>query len=319
MKRLTLFIALGLAVLFAIFASSAAATFTANNKGTEGNALFAFHIENAGSTIYCGSIETSQLSWQIKKEGKASGSGPELALNFASWGGCVVEYKEGSVAKFTGGKCTWEAKETGSEREVTGKIANTCTLNSEIGGKSCQVTIKPESNEKLSTLELADSGKENEHMSVNIELKGVTLSTSGSGCETAGIKSTSTAKLTGAIDAFEVTPGVVVPIFRLFFGGGATPAINALNGTRTVIVSNSGTPAKPEMELANAGPDFGSYEVINKTLAECQGTMIATQGTCTMTVKFIARTPNGGVAYQKFQILGAGGAVIDQMTIIANG
>lgn len=126
MKRLALVVVLALAGLLSIAVSSASAEFTANNESTEGDALFAFAIENAGPAISCGAIETGQLTWQVKNKGEASGSGPELSLNFASWGTCVVEYKKGSTATFTGGKCTWEAKEAGSEREVTDKIANTC-------------------------------------------------------------------------------------------------------------------------------------------------------------------------------------------------
>lgn len=192
-------------------------------------------------------------------------------------------------------------------------------LSGEIEKKSCEITLKPESNEKLSTLELANSGENNEHLAVNIELEGATLGASGGGCETAGLKSTSAAKLTGVIEAFEVTPGVAAPVFRLSFGGGMYPRMTGLNQTRTVSITNFGDdPGKPGAALVNAGPHFASYDVQNKTVAECGNTELISQGSCTMTVKFIATAPGGVVAYQKIQILAVGGAVLDQMAIFAN-
>jgi len=319
MKRLTLVIVLALAGLLSLAANPASAEFTANNESTEGNTLFAFAIENAGPTISCGETETGQLVWEIMNEGEASGSGPELSLNFASWGTCMVEYKEEAIATLTGGNCTWKAKEAGSEREIANELISTCKLSGEIEEESCSITLSPESNEKLSTLELANSGESDEHMAVNIELEGATLSASGGGCEAAGIKSTSAATLTGVIEAFEVTPGVALPVFKLFFGGGKFPSMNTLWESRTVIVANSGTEAKPETALTNAGPDFPSFDVFDNTVAKCQGMVLAPSGTCTMTIKYIKKRADGAIAYEKFQILNAAGAVVDQMSIFGRG
>ena len=197
--------------------------------------------------IYCGETETNQLSWQIKKEGKASESGAELALNFKSWGTCLVKYKEGKLTKeatLSGGECAWESSEPGSEREVTAKIASTCKLKGEIAKKPCEVTLGTKSNEKLSNLTLINSGENNEHLAVEIALKGATVGASGAGCEIAGIKSTSTAKLTGAIEALEITPGVAAPLFTVSFGPTGN-AMRVVNETRTAIVTNHGTSRRP--------------------------------------------------------------------------
>src|SRR4051794_27954511 len=161
-------------------------------------------------------------------------------------GKCVVEYKEGEkivTATLTGGECQWEAKEVGSEREVTNKIASVCRLKGEIAKKSCEVSLEPKANEKLSNLTLIDSGEKNENLAVNLGLKNVTVGVTGEGCAAAGIKATSTGELAGAIEALSITAEVAAPGFSVYYVTSNT--MNAVGQKRTVGVVNNGVGAAP--------------------------------------------------------------------------
>jgi len=308
---------LALVALLSISVATAAAEFKSTNKSTEGSANFAFSIEGAGTTVYCGSAETNQLAWQIKKEGKAAESGRELALKFKSWGTCALEYKEGEKPKeatLSGGECTWEASEPGSEREVPDKIVSSCVLKGEIAKQACEVTISPKANEKLGNLTLIDSGKSNENLAVNIGLSGVTVGASGAGCEIAGIKSTSVAKLTGTIEALAVTPGVAAPVFGVFFG--TSNSMTTLGEKRTVSVVNIGSLGSPGLRLGEAG-DVALFKIDNATLATCQGTILNTNASCLMTVEFKAKPTPARVSRLLVQIT-EGGVVTAEVSIFGS-
>jgi len=283
MIRLTPVVAiLALIGILLISAAPAAAEFTSNNESTEGGGYSAISIEGMGPTIDCGTTESSQVSWQVKKEGKASTSGPELAIKFSSWGQCSVEYEE-KERELSGGACTWETSETESESKVTNKVSSTCKLKGEIAGKSCEVTLEPKFNEKLSTLTLVSSGKSNENLVADLALEGVTVGASGAGCETAGIKSTSSAKLSGAIEALGVSSAVeqLAP-WRFSYTG--EPGLFGVGSKLTVFVTNEGASAKPNVI---AQGHAGHFKVYNKTMAECSATLLLMNQACSMTVEFI--------------------------------
>jgi hypothetical protein len=289
MKRLTLVMALlALAGLLSISASPAAAEFKATNKSTEGEAYFQIEVEGVGNTLNCGSLETTQLAWQIKKSGKASGSGSELGLKFKSWGTCVVKYEDEESAKLkeatlSGGECLWEATESGSEREVAAKIASGCVLKGEIGKKTCEVTLPTKANEKLSALTLIDSGKENENLSVTIGLAKANVSVSGAGCETAGIKSSSTAKLAGVIEASGVKAEVVAPVFRVYRTGSGS--MTAVGQTKMGGVVNSGDPGAPG-NILQEGDNVLFFRVFAEPFTDCQNGVLLENVSCPMTVEF---------------------------------
>jgi hypothetical protein len=315
MNRLTLTTAiLALVALLAVAAAPAAAEFKANNKATEGSADFQILIEGTGTPIDCGDTETSHLKWQIKKEGKSVEKGPELGLKFSSWGKCVVEYKEGEktvTATLTGGECQWETKETGSEREVTNKIASACKLKGEIAKKSCEVTLEPKSNEKLSSLTLIDSGEKNENLAINLGLKNVTVGVAGGGCEAAGIKPTSTGELKGAIEALSITGEVPVPGFSVYYVTSNT--MTAVGQKRTVGVINNGAGAAPGMKLLEAG-NSPWFKVANQTVAACQGGFLNMGASCQMEVEFKLASSNIKTLYIQ---IWEGGVVTSEVPIFA--
>lgn len=310
MIRLALTVAmLALVGLLSIAATPAAAEFKA--KSTEGSGDFQIVIGGVGATIDCGSTETSQLGWQIKKEGKATTSGSELALKFKSWGKCAVEAKEGKEATLSGGECTWEAREPGSEREVAARIVSACKLKGESGGKACEVTLEPKTNEKLNSLTLIDSGEANENLAVNLALKNVNVTAVGAGCEVAGIKSTTAGEITGAIEALNVAAGVPAPVFRVYYV--TSNSMTAIGQTRTVGVLNTGPMAAPGMKLLEAG-NSPWFTIANETVATCQGRVLNTNASCQMTVEFSMASSN--VKRLLIQIW-EGGVIVSEVPILA--
>ena len=282
MIRLTPIVAiLALVGILSISATPAAAEFTSNNESTEGGGFSAISIEGMGPTIDCGATELSQMAWQVKKEGKASTSGPELAFKFSSWGQCSVEYEE-EEHELSGGACTWDTYETESESKVTNKVSSACKLKGEIAGKSCEITLEPKNNEKLSTLTLVSSGESNENLVADLALEGVTVGASGAGCETVGLESTSSAKLIGAIEALGVSSGVeLLAPWRFSYIG--EPGLFGVGKKVTVYVTNEGASAKPNV-IAQGHAAW--FEISNKTMAECSATLLLMNQACSMTVEF---------------------------------
>jgi hypothetical protein len=161
---------------------------------------------------------------------------------------------------------------------------------------------------------LNGSGKSNENLSVDIGLEKVTVGASGEGCATAGIKSTSTAKLAGVVEALEVSSGVPVTVFRLYKIGSGT--MNATGQKKTVGVLNTGPLDNPGARLLTGGAT-ASFNITANPLATCQANPLTTDGACEMTVEFTNAMPGGaGIKRLVFEIVE--GAETHQLAILGS-
>lgn len=291
----------------AISVSPASAEFTSHSKSTEGSKTpFSLNIEEIGGTVNCGSLESGP-TWQIKKAGKAAEVGPVLTLKFKSLSKCVLEYKEGETTKevnATSNECEWETSETGKETAVKLAVVKTCIVKPELA-KACEIKIEPEKNKALETVALFDTGEKSEGLDINIDLTKVTVATAGEGCTSAGIKSTSAAKVSGAIEVEEIQPGMAAPQFSL---SSPTVPVNftKVKQKREVFVENvsagaAATPQRAGISTFVTGRQFGFWQSENKKVSECATTALNEKQTCKMEIQLISPTPNriitGAVQY----------------------
>jgi hypothetical protein len=291
----------------AIAASPAFAEFTSHTKSTEGSTTqFSLNIEEIGATINCGSLESGP-TWQIKQAGKPAEVGSVLALKFKSLAKCVVEYTEGGKVKeanATSNECEWETSEPNKENAVTLTVVSTCTIKPELA-KPCEVKIEPKENKSRETVGLFDTGEKSESLDLNFDLTKVTVTATGEGCIAAGIKSTSLAKVSGAMEAKQVQPGMAATQFIL-----TSPTVpltfTAVNQKREVSVVNvsagaAATPTRAGVSSLVTGRQFGFFTSENKKVSECATTALNEKQSCKMEIKLMTATPNriinGAVQY----------------------
>jgi hypothetical protein len=301
-------------------ASPAFAEFTSHNESTEGSiTAFALNIEEIGATINCGSLESGP-TWQIRQGGEPAEVGSVLALKFKSLAKCVLEYTESKKVKevnATSNECEWEMSEPGKENAVALTVVSTCVIKPELA-ETCEVKIEPKENKNRETVDLFDTGEKSESLDLNLNLTKVTVTASGKGCTSAGIKSTSSAKVSGAMEAKQVQPGMAAPQFIL-----TAPTVpltfNALNQKRELSVVNisagaAATPTRAGVSNLVTGLQFGFFKSENKKVSECATTMLNEKESCKMEIELMAASPNrvtrGAVQYIE-------GANRDQMLLIA--
>jgi hypothetical protein len=293
--------------VLAATASPAFAEFTSHTESTEGSITgFALNIEEIGGTINCGSLESGP-AWQIRKGGTPAEVGSVLALKFESLAKCVLEYTEGEKVKevnATSNKCEWEISEPGQENAVALTVVSTCIVKPELA-KACEVKIEPKENKNRETVGLFDTGETSESLDINLDLTKVTVTATGEGCTSAGIKSTSSAKVSGALEAKQVQPGMAAPQFIL-----TSPTVpvtfKAVNQKREVSVVNISagafaTPTRAGISSLVTGGQFGWFESENKKVSECATTALNETQSCKMEIKLKFPTPNriiiGAVQY----------------------
>jgi hypothetical protein len=293
-------------VFFFAGATVAMAEFQSTGKGSSGTtAMFAAEVKGGGVQA------KGNPEWEVEKEGKASLKGPSLHLKLKTWGTCSSEVAQ-IKRSASSNECELETHQSKEEEKVPTTVESGCTFTIE----GCEVKIEPKENGERKSASVAFNGEEDENLSLEFEVTGITTTVSGS-CGSLGIKSTHEAELIGAIDAQQVAPGgQPASEFRLVFPPGTMPYITRVNGQVEVLLANAqatvvngpGVARFTSNELLNRPTDPMAFSVTNKTVAECAGFLFGPNASCGMKVQYIRATYPTNV-YINLEVTRPGGGV----------
>jgi hypothetical protein len=301
---------LGLLVVAGVLAltvSTAYAEFKSHSKSSEGTKTrLDLEVEGIGGTVNCGTL-LSGPKWEIKNGVTPAETGALLALKFKPLSGCVTEYKEGGITKevkTTSSECEWAINEPKAEITATLTMDSTCTLKPELS-KACEVKFEPKENANREKVALFDSGEKSENLAAEFLLTKVTATVAGEGCSSAGIKSSSTATINGAMEVEQVQPGMATPEFSML--SNVFPIeFRAINAKKTISVANisapeGATPFRTGVSTLVSGREFRLFTSENNTIAACSTTALLRQQTCPIEIKLTGTVANrwtaGGVQY----------------------
>jgi hypothetical protein len=215
--------AVGVVAVFCACATVAQAEFKAVGKASSGASGAQYvHIEAGGAQVECLEGETKAApEWTIESSGKAAEKGADLRLKSKTWGECQAEIA-GSTKAVTSSGCEMEVRQPSEEETVGVAVLSTCALDVEVKKEeTCEIKLEAKENKELQSVYLIDSGKENEDTLLQLALKHVATSATGSVCEAAGVKSTKEGTLEGAIEALQVAAAGEVTDLRLSHVGSA--------------------------------------------------------------------------------------------------
>jgi hypothetical protein len=251
----------------------------------------------------------------VEKEGKATLKGPALHLRFKTWGTCSDDIG-GIVTSVKSKECELEADQSKEEEDVPVTVVSACAFKVE----GCEVKIEPAENGERKSALVAFSGGEDENLSLDFEVTGITTTVSGL-CESLGIKSTHEAKLTGAIEAEQVTPGgPPASEFRLLYPPRTVPSILRAGGQVEVLLGNasSGAVSGPGVtRFTTSEPGWtgaAAFSVASRTVAECATFLFGANATCGMKVTFRGGT-NQTYVYLLLQVARTGGGVESTLAV----
>jgi hypothetical protein len=293
------------------YTTTAFGEFSSKNGSPEGKGAYnVLTVTGGGLAFTCdeGPEVKSPNVWQVERSRFPATKGATLALKIVTWGSCIAEGALKQIVPASGSECLLETNEPKEEEKVLATIVTTCKLRIEVvKGSFCEMNLAETGNKERSGITLDHSGAENENLIVNFSLAKVTTTTSTAmTCELGGIKPTTEAKITGAMEEEAVTPGFPTNMFTLRRLG--APLITTIGGERTIAVLYTGNgeiqpggllEAVEELTLSNTSPPY--FEAIE--LVTCQLVTYTNGHVCTMKAK-VVKLPGTreGTVYLKYKI-----------------